>query len=325
MSRSTARAHANIALVKYWGKRDIALNLPGAGSLSMTLQGLDTTTTVEWGATPTDELHVGGEDAGPGPLAKALPVLDAIRARAGMTEAARVESANSFPTGAGLASSASGLAALTVAAAQAAGLDLAPSELSAIARIGSGSASRSIFGGYVEWLAGVEPDGSDSYAVPVFDAAHWDLRVVVAVVDAGKKAVGSTRGMEHTRQTSPYHRAYLAEVDTDLREAKAAIAARDLAALGRVAERSCLRMHADMMAADPALIYLKPASWEVIGVVRALQERGVAAFFTADAGPNIKVFCLPEAVAAVRAALLDCRVVRRLIGAAPGGPAVIVD
>jgi diphosphomevalonate decarboxylase len=197
--------------------------------------------------------------------------------------------------------------------------------VSALARMGSGSASRSIFGGYVEWLAGTRADGTDSHAVQRFTKEYWDLHVVVAVVDGGRKAVGSTDGMEHTRKTSPYHQAYLDAVDADLSEARQAIENRDMHALGRVAERSCLRMHADMMAADPALVYLKPASWDVIGAIRELQAAGQPVFFTADAGPNVKVFCLPEAVPVVRDRLLELKSVTRLLSARPGGGAMLVE
>jgi diphosphomevalonate decarboxylase len=295
------------------------LNLPAAGSLSLTLGGLDTTTTVRFGGAAADTLVIDGAVAGEAALKKAQRVLDLVRAAAGLAGApVLVESANGFPTGAGLASSASGLAALTVAAARAAGLALTPEELSRIARVGSGSACRSLFGGFVEWTAGVAPDGSDSHARPVAPPEHWDLRVVVAVVEDRPKAVNSTRGMTHTAETSPFHAPFLATVGGDLGAARDAIAARDFAALGRVAERSSLRMHAAMMAADPALVYLRPESWQVVNALRALQADGVQTFFTADAGPNVKAFCTPAAEPAVRAALGALGCVRRLIAARPG-------
>ncbi|MFT7626135.1 MAG: diphosphomevalonate decarboxylase [Myxococcota bacterium] len=318
--QATATAHANIALVKYWGKRDVPLNLPAAGSLSLTLSGLTTTTTVRFGAA-RDSMTINESPLG---LGKAAKVLDIIRGLADLDAPAECRSTNDFPTGAGLASSASGLAALTVAAAAAAGLELSAERLSAIARIGSGSATRSLFGGFAEWRAGVKPDGSDSHAVPLFGPQHWDLRVVVAVVSARPKAVGSTEGMTRTLKTSPFHRPWLETVDADLVEARAAVEQRDLAALGRVAERSCLRMHALMMGADPALMYLRSESWAVIEAVRALQKDGVPCFFTADAGPNVKVFCAPEAVAPVRDRLLRLRCVRGLVAARPGPGARVV-
>ena len=302
---ATARAHVNIALVKYWGKRDAALNLPAAGSLSATLAGLTTTTTVTFDDTiPEDHLVIGGVEASPAALTKALRVIDPLRQRAGILQhRVMIRSENDFPTGAGLASSASGLAALTLAAAKAAGLELPRGELSALARRGSGSASRSLFGGFARWDAGVRDDGADSHARPLFGPDHWDLRVIVAVVSSERKRASSTDGMDHTAATSPYHPAFVAAVETDLDAAEDAIAARAFTALGRVAERSCLRMHADMLAADPPLVYLRPESWRVIETVRDLQDQGLPIFFTADAGPNIKIFALPEALPSLRASL----------------------
>jgi diphosphomevalonate decarboxylase len=303
--RATARAHVNIALVKYWGKRDVALNLPAAGSLSLTLDRLHTTTTVSFeDDNATDALILDGRPVGPGVLAKALRVVDPLRRRAELAERpVSIISDNTVPTAAGLASSASGLAALTVATAAACGLDLAPTELSALARLGSGSACRSLFGGFARWDAGTRADGIDSCARPLFDQRHWDLRVVVALVSSAKKKASSTDGMGHTRATSPYHGAFVGSVDADLDAAEAAIGARDFSALARVAERSCLRMHADMLAADPPLAYLRCQSWRVIEVVRELQASGAAVFFSADAGPNVKLFCLPESLGPVREAL----------------------
>ncbi len=319
MSReATARACSNIALVKYWGKRDARLNLPARGSFSLTLAGLTTTTTVRWVDEPQHTLSIGGVATDTASLGKAGRVLDLVRSLAGTSASAAVTSTNDFPTGAGLASSASGLAALTLAATRAAGLELDRAALSRLARIGSGSACRSLFGGFVEWQAGVRDDGEDSIAVPVFGPEHWDLRVVVAVVSDRRKAVNSTNGMEHTRETSPFHVPYLDTVDNDLREAKRAVEERDLVGLGRVAERSCLRMHAAMMGADPALVYLRPETWQVLDAVHALRASGVPLFFTIDAGPNVKVFTLPAAVDTIREALLELPAVGRLIVASPG-------
>ena len=326
LMRATARAHANIAFVKYWGKRDAALNLPAAGSLSVTLAGLSTTTEVAFGGAGVDALVVDGEEQGPRPLRKALRVVEEVRACAG--DAARapvlITSRNDFPTGAGLASSASGLAALALAAARAAGLALTPQELSVLARRGSGSACRSIFGGYVQWDAGAAADGSDSHARQLHPPEHWDLRCVVAVVSDRPKAVDSTRGMIATGAQSPFFGAFVAQVEPDLAAARAAIAGRDLEGLARVAERSCLRMHAAMMAGDPALIYLAPESWQVINLARRLREEGLALLFTADAGPNVKLFCAPADEAALASAVEAQGCARRVIHARPGPGAEVV-
>lgn len=322
--RASAQAHANIALVKYWGKRNLEWNLPLAGSLSLTLEGLTTTTTVSWDEAASDRLILDGKEATGGALDKARVVLDEIRRRAEINAFARVESANNFPTGAGLASSASGLAALTVAAAQAANFDCSDEVLSIIARRGSGSACRSIFGGFVEWLPGTQEEGNDSHAVQLFPAQHWDLRVVVAVIQDQPKAVNSTEGMLHTAETSPFFLPYIETVASDIAQAKQAIAERDIESLGRVAERSALRMHASMMAADPALIYLQPNSWRVIDRVKELQKTGVKCFFSADAGPNVKIFCSSDAVDRVAQEVMAVDGVRKIINATVGGNARVI-
>jgi len=323
--RAVARANANIALVKYWGKRDVSLNLPAAGSLSVTLEGLSTITEVDFGPSDGDQLWLDGRLAGEPATRKALRVVDEVRRRAGLDAPVLIRSRNDFPTGAGLASSASGLCALALAASRAAGLELSAAELSALARRGSGSACRSVFGGYVEWRAGERLDGSDSHGVPLFPPGHWELCCLVAVLRSGAKETGSTAGMLQTAVSSPYQEAFVGGVDDDLGEARQAIGDRDFGRLARVAERSCLRMHAAMMASDPPLLYLLPESWQVIGLVRELRQReGLPVFFTADAGPNVKVFCEPAAQGAVQARLEAVPGLQRLIVARPGGGAELV-
>jgi diphosphomevalonate decarboxylase len=326
MSSATARAHANIALVKYWAKRDAELNLPAAGSLSVTLSGLSSVTNVTFGASDKDQLWVDGRAATGRAIERALAIVDRIRDRAGLVgEPVRIESRNDFPTSAGLASSASGMAALAVAAAGAAELQLSPTELSNLARLGSGSACRSIFGGYVEWQPGTRPDGSDSHAHQLHPSEHWDLRVVVAVVQDRPKAVDSSAGMAHTAETSPYLPTYVELVPPDLSEAKQAVQNRDLERLARVAERSSLRMHAATIAADPPLLYLTAESWQVIDAARQMRRRGVPVFFTADAGPNVKLFCEPEALGQVQGTVEALGCAKRTILARPGPGAELID
>ncbi|MEE4303958.1 MAG: diphosphomevalonate decarboxylase [Wenzhouxiangella sp.] len=289
--QAAARAGANIALVKYWGKRDQRLNLPAAGSISVTLAGLETRTTVTPDPTlGADEFVLDGVDQPPGRVGA---VLDLVRERAGETVACRVESRNNFPTGAGLASSASGFAALAVAAGRAFGLDLSESDLSGLARRGSGSAARSIFGGFVEMDAGSLDSGADAVAHQLLPAGDWPLEVVVAITDSGSKAVGSRDGMNHTMKTSPYYPAWVETVADDLDAARSAIASRDFEALARTAEHSALKMHASMLAARPGLIYWNPATLACLHAVRTLRSAGTGVFFTIDAGPQVKAVCLP--------------------------------
>ena len=320
MSTATAVAGTNIALVKYWGKRDEVLNLPATGSLSLTLDRLGTRTRVAFdgGDGAHDRVTLDGAAAVEKVAARVTTFLDRVRARAGIAARATVVTDNSVPTASGLASSASGFAALALAATSAAGLALAPTELSVLARLGSGSAARSIFGGFVEMAHGARADGGDAAAHPLDAGAGWNVRLVVAITAAGEKALGSTAAMRRTAETSPYYEAWVGSVDGDLAAARAAIAARDLAALGAVAERSAMRMHASAMAADPPILYWNPATIAAISRVRTLRAEGASAFFTIDAGPHVKVLCDARESEAIAAALAETPGVLRTLIAAPG-------
>jgi diphosphomevalonate decarboxylase len=304
-TKAHARARSNIALVKYWGKADSRLNLPAVGSISITLEALWSDTSVEFDAAlPADELTLNGERR-PEQLARVSACLDILRGLARVDARARVTSRNSFPTGAGLASSASGFAALVGAGAAALELELTPRELSILARRASGSAARSIFGGFVEMHVGKRADGTDSFAEPLLRADEWPLEVVVAITATREKDVSSGSGMTRSAESSPYYRAWVDSHAADLATARAAIAARDFAALGEVAEANCLKMHAAAMAAAPPLLYWNGATIECLQRVRALRAEGVPVFFTIDAGPQVKAVCAPAAQKKVRAALAD--------------------
>jgi len=326
----TARAGTNIALVKYWGKRDAALNLPAAGSLSLTLADLGSETTVRFAADAgdtagRDRVLFAGAPAEARFAARVQRFLDLVRTRAHLQLPAEVATTNSVPTAAGLASSAAGFAALALAASRAAGLQLSPAELSELARQGSGSAARSIFGGFVEMSAGTRLDGRDAIACGLLDEHAWDVRLCVAITTEGEKAIGSTAAMERTAQTSPYYQGWLASVPVDLDEARAAVAARDLAALGAVAERSALRMHACAMAADPHILYWNPATVAAMATVKGLRAGGTSAFFTIDAGPHVKVLCRSADAPQVQAALAATPGVMRVLRLAPGPGAHILN
>jgi diphosphomevalonate decarboxylase len=324
IGRATAEAGTNIALVKYWGKRDAALNLPAAGSLSLTLDRMGTRTTVQFRPElDGDRVILDGSPADARTAARVTAFLDRVRGRAAITARAEVRSHNSVPTAAGLASSASGFAALALAATRAAGLALPPPALSELARMGSGSAARSIFGGFVEMAAGARPDGADAVAAPLLGAL--DVRLVVAITSVGAKAMGSTEAMQHTARTSPFHQAFIASVPADLAEAGEAIRAGDLPRLGAVAERSALRMHAAAMAADPAILYWNGATVSALHAVRALRAGGTAAFFTIDAGPHVKVLCGPADAARVSLILDEVPGVLRTLITAPGPGARVVE
>ena len=321
----TARACANIALVKYWGKRDARLNLPATGSLALSLAALVTETTVAFDpALEHDALELDGMPASAAQLERLVTFLDLIRSQAGVAIRAKVTSRNEFPTASGLASSASGFAALALAATRAAGLELSERELSKLARLGSGSAARSIFGGFVRMHSGIDHD--EAYAEPVTSPLDQSIRMVVAVVGGGApKAHSSRDAMEHTAKTSPYYRAWLDLVPHDLEAAEAALAAGDLERLGTVAEANSFAMHASAMAARPAIVYWRPATLAVIAQVRGLRECGVAAWATMDAGPHVKVITSVEDAPAIAMQLRDMDGVTAVTISAAGTPAAVVD
>jgi len=319
----TARSNVNVALVKYWGKRDASLNLPATGSISVTLDGLSVDAEVGFGDSSTDELTIDGEPARGAERERLVGFLDLLRHEAGRVERARVSTRSRVPRGAGLASSAAAFAALALAGSRAAGLRLEPPALSALARRGSGSAARSIFGGFVEWHRGDRADGTDSIAEPLLAPGDWDLRIVVALASLEAKAVSSRDGMARAA-ASPFYPAWVAGAETDLAEARAAVRARDLEALGHLAEHSALKMHAVGLAARPPLLYWRGATVECVHRVWALRAEGIPAFVTIDAGPQVKVLCAPGDAANVAQVLGDVPGVARVVTCAPGAGAEVV-
>jgi diphosphomevalonate decarboxylase len=319
-ARSTARANANIALIKYWGKSDTRLNTPAVGSVSITLEALWTETEVTFDSSlAADSLLLNGIADAAG-LERVSRCLDVLRLEAGASARASVVSRNSFPTGAGLASSASGFAALVCAAADALGLDPPPEDLSRFARRGSGSAARSLFGGFVAMHAGRAPDGRDSFAEPLLSAEDWPLTVVIALTARKPKEVGSSSGMQRSAASSPYYSSWIDRSEADVAGAKEAISSRDFARLGTLAEHSCLKMHALAMTSRPPLVYWNAATLVCIEAIRDLQRHGVPVFFTIDAGPQLKAVCLPEATSRVTEVLSDLPGVLEIIvsGLGPG-------
>ncbi len=285
--KATALAHPNIALVKYWGKRDEALILPHQSSLSVTLAPLAVRTTVEFGQSSHDEVELNGKVAQGTERARVVAALELVRSANPSLKAARVVSRGDFPASAGLASSAAGFAALAVAARAAAGLPRDWKAESILARQGSGSACRSIQGGVCVWHKGDRADGTDSFAEQKFGQTHWpELRLLVGMVSREEKDVKSRDGMRSTVETSPYYPAWAKDADREIQPALAAIAARDLQRIGELAERNAWRMHASALAADPPLCYLKPQTLALIESLRVERKQGTPIYFTLDAGPN---------------------------------------
>lgn len=313
MGVSKAIAHSNIALAKYWGKADTGRNLTAVPSLSLTLSALRTVTTVRFDESlSADVLDLGGAQVSGRPLQRVGKLLDNVRAQAGVTTRASVHSVNDFPTAAGLASSASGFAALAMAATRAAGLELSLAEISAIARAGSASAARSLFGGYVSLGARAES------AERVASGQDFPLEMLVAVTVSGEKETASTDGMGHTQSTSPYYAAWVQAAPAIYEQVRAAVLARDFEALGPAVEQSALAMHASMLAARPALLYFAPATLRVMERVRAFRKSGGRAYFTMDAGPHVKVLVEPSAAGELELELSKIEGVTRVLRSAAG-------
>lgn len=291
---ATAVAHPNLALVKYWGKSDAERNLPATPSLGISLAALRSRVQVRLDG-DGDSVELDGRRLDP---ARYRPFLDAVRGRCGTRSGFRVHAHNDFPSAAGLASSSSGFAALAAACSAACGAELPDGELSALARVGSASAARAVFGGFVSLPAGAEE------ARPLVPAEAWpELRVVVAVVTAAAKPIGSREAMERVRRTSPAYAAWVADSAGLYREAVAAVRDRDLPRLGVAMRKSYSRMFATMLAADPPIRYWLPETLVLLAAVEELREQGVAAWETMDAGPQVKVLCLDGDAQRVAAAL----------------------
>ncbi|MEW5717830.1 MAG: diphosphomevalonate decarboxylase [Chloroflexota bacterium] len=317
--KSTAVSCSNIAFIKYWGNRDAARRIPLNNSISMNLDRATTTTTVAFDAALNDdEIVIGGAGANAAQRARVIAHLDRVRALANIETRARVQSQNNFPMGAGIASSASAFAALSLAATRAAGLELPERELSILARQGSGSACRSIPGGFVEWLAGSE--NANSYAVSIAPPQFWDLRDVIAIVSAEEKKVGSTDG-HAAAGSSHFLIERLNALPARLARVRRALFARDLAALGPAIEEDAVELHFVAMTSTPPIYYWSPGMVRVIQATQRWRADGLAVYFTLDAGPNVHLICEAKDADQVAARAREIADVQQVIVNAPGGAA----
>ena len=322
MTTATAQASPNIAFIKYWGNRDNTLRLPMNGSISMNLDGLYTRTTVSFQPSlPFDELIINGHEVMGAGLNRVSYILDIVRGMADIHDRAEIMTENNFPSGAGIASSASAFAALALAGCAAAGLNPGEQELSRLARRGSGSAARSIPGGFVEWQAGESED--DCFAFSIAEPDHWKLVDCVAVVSASHKKTGSTEG-HSIAPTSPLQAARVKDAPRRLEICRNAILDRDFNAFASIVELDSDMMHAVMMTSTPALHYWKPASLEVMTKVRAWRAEGLPACYTVDAGPNIHVICPETEAHMIDKRLREISGVENVLIARPGGPATVI-
>lgn len=325
MASAAALAHPNIAFIKYWGNRDESLRLPSNGSISMNLDGLFTRTKITWKEnrkSSKDTLTLNGAPISGRALQRVSNFLDLVRQMAGLDLRAEVISENNFPSGAGIASSASAFAALALASTRAAGLDLEPAALSRLARRGSGSACRSIPGGFVEWTAGASDE--DSYAVPIAPPEHWSLVDVIAILSSAHKPTGSTEG--HARaHTSPLQAARVNDAPRRLDLCRRAILERDFAAFAEIVELDSNLMHAVMMTSTPPLFYWQEATLKVMKTIRAARANGLPVCYTIDAGPNVHVVCEKASAAEVIKMVGSIPGVREVRAVQAGGPARLVE
>ncbi len=321
--KAVAIAPANIAFVKYWGKADPRLNLPLNNSLSMNLSAATTTTKVHFSDEyQSDNLTLNGLTLAGKSLEKVSRQLDLLRSMAKSKLFASVTSHNNFPTGAGIASSASGFSALTVAAAHALNLDLNEKTLSRLARRGSGSACRSIPNGFVEWHKG--DNDENSYAVSLFDEDYWEIHDLVVVVSQEKKRLLSSAGHE-SAQTSPFFAPRLLGLPPLLKEIKIAMKNKDFTHFGSLCEQEALNMHAVMMTAQPSAFYWLPETINILLKVQELRQKGIEAYTTIDAGPNVHILCEKTNVEPISTEISHLPGVIRIIDNSPAKGAQIMS
>lgn len=318
---AAATAHPNIAFIKYWGNQDEMLRVPVNGSISMNLGGLTTQTRVTFDShLPEDIFDLNGVRQGGQVLKRVTSHLNLIRGIRGLAIHAHVLSENNFPTGSGIASSASAFAALTLAATSALGLQMSEKDLSRIARRGSGSACRSIPGGYVEWTAG--SNDRDSFGFSIAAPDYWDLTDCIAILEPEHKKVGSTEG-HALANTSPLQSARVEDVPRRLEICREAIQKRDFAELAEIMELDSTMMHAVMMTSTPPLFYWNPATLHLLRTVASWRKSGIPVAASVDAGPNVHLICETKSAPAVAKRLSGIPDVREVLLSPPGGPAML--
>ncbi|MFH1832252.1 MAG: diphosphomevalonate decarboxylase [bacterium] len=298
MRTVTVHTHPNIALIKYWGKRDEQLMLPAKSSFSVSLSPLETVTSIHINNSGKDEINISWlwnneEQASVQPI---LDYLNFFRKKFALNNYFTINTHNSFPTQAGLASSASGFAAIAMGLNTLCSLNLNKQKLSILARHGSGSACRSIYGGFTLWNKGEKPDGSDSYAKQIFPPDYWpEFRVIIAIVDTGKKPISSRAGMQLTAQTSPLYNHWITESEQRIKQIIHAIKNKDIVQVGELIESDWYGMLSTMLTTNPKIDYRLQATHDIIDIVKNLREKeNLHTYFTTDAGPNVKIICLEQ-------------------------------
>jgi len=327
--KASAIANTNIALIKYWGKRNKELMLPQNSSISVTLGGLFAKTTVDFNEKYKEDIFILNNQEykkGSEEYDEYIGVfLNFIRKIAKTNLRVKIVTQNNFPSAAGLASSAAGFAALATAINKSLNLGLSRRELSTLARRGSGSATRSIFGGFVEWRKGRKEDGSDSFAEQIAPPEYWrDFRIIIGITSKKEKRIKSRVGMEQTVQTSPYYKSWLDTINTDLEQIKKGIIERNFSLVGRITEVNCLKMHATMITTSPPIIYWNAGTIEVINSILGWRRKGLDIYFTIDAGPQVKILSREKDVPEVKKRLKKIRALKDIIITRPGKGSKII-
>jgi diphosphomevalonate decarboxylase len=331
--KSSAIAYSNIALIKYWGnwrKMSPSLNIPLNDSVSMTKYGLSenthlqTHTTIEFSEDfKEDEAILNNNPLKGRDMERVLKIINPLKKLKNIDYKFKMMSFNDFPTQAGLASSAAGFAALTVATAKALNLDLTKKELSTFARLGSGSAARSIHGGFVYWYQGMSHE--TSFAERICNPNDFDMNAIIAITDEGKKDVSSDLGHE-LANTSIFNKLRVKKSQEQAKEVKAAILDDDFKKVGTIAQKNCLFMHSIMMTSEPALFYWSPVTLKVIKEVLNMQKsEKIDCFFTIDAGPNVHCLCRPEIIDYVKHILENIEGVYKTIHVRPANDSYLTN
>ncbi|MFC1625121.1 diphosphomevalonate decarboxylase [Patescibacteria group bacterium] len=313
LTKKSATSPANIAFIKYWGKKNSSLNIPNNSSISMNLDSCLTTTTVHFIENlKEDEVVIDCKRVSGEARQRVIKIINLVRKWSGVKQRAKVSSINNFPSDAGVASSASAFSALALAASSAAGLELSGKKLSILARIGSGSACRSVVDGFSEWKMGTSSE--TSYANQLEKPSFWDLRDIVVIVSSGKKEKSSTEGHKLAK-TSPYYLKRQRMMQKRTSMLKKAFLSKNIDNFGKILEQEAIDLHVIAMTSDPPIFYLNSSSFAVIQTLRELRQKRVKGFFTMDAGPNVHVICRQK----------DVEVINRTIKRLPGVKSTIVN
>lgn len=321
--KATAKAHPNIAFIKYWGNQGSDWNLPFGNSISMNLDAFTTTTTVIFEKEiASDQLTLNNQPASSDALSRIQNFMDRFRQLTNFDLKATITSENNFPTGAGIASSASGFAALALATYAASGLEYTEKEVSALARIGSGSASRSIPTGFTEWIQGTSHQ--TSYSISIAPQNHWNLIDNLVLIDSKHKKTTSKQGHQ-IADSSPLQSSRISGISQRAEICKKAILEKDFNALADISEADTLLMHAVMMSSNPPLFYLAPETLALIKFVRNLRQDNIDAFYTIDAGANVHVITTATSQNETLSAIKQTYPQYEIRSAKTGGPARLIE